>query len=113
MRFLVSTSSRQAPPPEMAPMMMMAMRAWLAEHRASGAMEEVWGFAGVPGGGGIFNVESLDELDAAMATFPFAQYSNIEVHGLVDIDAALDRAEAHMIRVMEAIAAMAEAVMEE
>ena len=102
MRFLVVTKAREAFPPEMAPMMMQAMRAWVDEHRAAGRMEQVWGFAGMPGGGGIIDVESLEELDGVMAGFPFGGFSEVQVHGLVDIDGALDRFEEVMQNMMEA-----------
>ena len=103
MRFLVVTKSRESFPPDVAPMLLQAMRAWVEENRTAGRIEDVWGFAGIPGGGGIFNVESLEELDGVMAAFPFGNFSDVEVYGLVDIDGALDGFEATINRMMEAM----------
>ena len=89
MRFLVVTTSRESMPPDMALPMMKMMQAWVAEHRSSGKTEQVWSFAGMTGGGGIFNVDSHEELDAIMGGFPFAQHSHISVYALADLDAAL------------------------
>ena len=89
MRFLIVTTSREAAPPDMSLPMMKMMQAWVAEHRASGKMEHVWSFAGYAGGGGIFNVESHEELDSIMGGFPFAQHSDIQVYALADLDTSL------------------------
>ena len=89
MRFLVLTEGRNPVPPEMAMPMMDTMDAWLAEHRASGKLEDVWSYAGRPGGGGILNVDSHEELDAIMVGFPFSQTSSVSVHALADLDASL------------------------
>ncbi len=89
MRFLVVTKANQPLPPEMAMGLVDAMAGWVGKHTASGKMELVWGFAGARGGGGILKVDSLEEVDAIMAEFPFGQFSDIEVIGLVDIDTTL------------------------
>jgi len=102
MRFLVVTMSNQAGSPELAPMMIAGMKQWAAEHTASGKMEQIWAFAGQPGGGGIIKVDTLDELDAVMAGFPFAQYSKIHIYPLVDLNGALDRTEAVIKKMMGA-----------
>lgn len=89
MRFLVVTKSRESMPPDMALPMMKMMQAWVAEHTASGKMQEVWSFAGTTGGGGIMEVDSHEEFDAMMGGFPFGQHSTIEVYALADLNAAL------------------------
>lgn len=89
MRFLVVTRSREAVPPEMSLPMMKMMQEWVAEHRSSGKMEQVWSFAGVVGGGGIMNVDSHEELDKIMGGFPFALYSDVAVYALADLDVSL------------------------
>ena len=86
----------------MAMPMMDMMDAWLAEHRASGKLVDVWSYAGRPGGGGILEVDSHEELDAIMAGFPFNQTSNVSIHALADLDAALANAR----RVFAAMAAV-------
>jgi muconolactone delta-isomerase len=89
MRFLVVTQSRTPFPPEMAMGLVQAVEAWSRKYTASGKFEQIWGFAGVQGGGGIANVNSLEELDAIMTEFPFAPFSTTEVYGLVDLHGSL------------------------
>lgn len=86
MRFLVITKSRTPAPPD--PSLVDAMIAWLDQHKAK--MEQSWSFAGINGGGGILNVETLEEVDDVMAGFPFGQFSTIEVYGLADLRRSLD-----------------------
>ncbi len=93
MRFLVVSKAKQPPPPEMAMGLVDAMSAWVQKHTASGKMEEVWGIAGIQGGGGILKVNSLEEVDAIMAEFPFGPFSDVEVSGLVDIETTLKNAK--------------------
>ncbi len=89
MRFLVVTTGRDPVPPDMGMAMIQMMQGWLAEHRASGKLEQAWSFAGQVGGGGIANVDTHEELDAMMAGFPFGQTSHVNVYPLADLDAAL------------------------
>lgn len=103
MRFLVLTSAREAMPPESALPMVQAMKAWVAEHRGSGRMVEAFNFAGGQGGGGILEVESHEELDEIMAGFPLGPFSEIEVHALSDLDAALDSFEKSITQMMQAM----------
>jgi muconolactone delta-isomerase len=72
---------------------------WANEQSAKGKMEQIWSFAGLQGGGGILNVESLEELDAIMITFPLGPFSKTEIYPLVDLEPSLER-------VREAIKAM-------
>ena len=103
MRFLIITKGRDPLPPEMAIGMLQMFQGWLAEHRGSGKLEQAWSFAGQPGGGGIANVDSLEELDAIMATFPLGQTSEITVYPLADIDAVLETSLANIQGIMEAM----------
>ncbi len=93
MRFLVIAKSNQPLPPEMAMGLVDAMAGWARKHTASGKMEQVWGVAGVQAGGGILKVNSLEEVDAIMAEFPFGPFSDVEVSGLVDIETTLKNAK--------------------
>ncbi len=90
MRFLVSSKTKQPPPPEMAMGLMDAMEGWVRKHTASGKIEQVWAFAGIQGGGGILKVNSLEEVDAIMTEFPFGPFSDVEVQGLVDLETSLN-----------------------
>jgi len=93
MKFLLMTESRDPLPPDMAMPMLDMMSAWLSEHRASGKLLDSWSYAGRPGGGGLLEVDSHEELDAIMTGFPFGQTSTISVYPLADLDAALANAK--------------------
>ena len=93
MRFLVTTINRSPMPPEAAPMLVQAMKEWAARHTACGVFEQIWSFAGLQGGGGIANVDSLEQLDALMSEFPFGPFSEIHVYGLADLNQAMDNFE--------------------
>ena len=86
MKFLVVTKAKMFPPPEMAMALLNAVDAWVKKYKSSGKLEQVWGFAGLQGGGGIGNVNSLEEFDEIMAEFPWAPFSETEIYGLVDFD---------------------------
>ena len=90
MRFLVVTKQSSPPPPEMVLGLFEALSGWAKEQQAKGKMEQVWSFAGLQGGGGILNVNSLEELDAVMAGFPFGPFSHIETYPLVDLEPSLE-----------------------
>lgn len=90
MKFLVVTKSKLPFPPEMALGLIEAAEGWIRKHSENGKMEQVWGFAGLQGGGGILNVASLDELDAIMTEFPFGPFSEIEVYGLADVHKGME-----------------------
>lgn len=100
MRFLIVTRSKHLIPPEAGPALIDAMTAWTDRMTRSKKMEQVWSFAGIPGGGGILNVDSLEELDAIMTEFPFGPFSEIEVYPLADLKAAM----ANFKRVMQQMA---------
>jgi muconolactone delta-isomerase len=53
-------------------------------------MEQSWGYAGLPGEGGILNVSSHEELDQIMIGFPLGPFSEIGVFALADIDKSLN-----------------------
>jgi muconolactone delta-isomerase len=91
MRFLVVTKATSPIPPDMALPLFEALSGWAKENTAAGKIEQTWSFAGTPGGGGIINVPTLEELDALMTTFPLQPFSMIEVYPLVEIEASLER----------------------
>ena len=91
MRFLVHTSSKHPIPLEMVPPLIDAMTAFANKYTENGKLEDVWSYAGLAGGGGIANVDSLEELDAIMLEFPFRPFSEVEVLPLVDLQGSLQR----------------------
>jgi muconolactone delta-isomerase len=90
MRFLIMTNSKIPLPPEMAPALFDAMLAWVDGNTKSGKMEQAWSLAGLPGGGGILNVDSSEELDAIMTSMPFGPFSDTKVYALGDVKNALE-----------------------
>jgi len=103
MQFLVIAKPRSAPPLEMTLPLIEAMEAWVAQHRASGKAKALWSLAGYAGGGGVLDVDSHEELDEIMASFPFAPFSTIEVLALGDLDRALQATKAVVQRMAEAM----------
>jgi muconolactone delta-isomerase len=89
MKFLVVTKSKAPFPPEMAMGLVEAVEEWSRKYTTSGKIEQIWGFAGLQGGGGIVNVNSLEELDTIMTEFPFAPFSDTEIFGLTDLQPGL------------------------
>jgi muconolactone delta-isomerase len=100
LKFLVVTKSRQSLPPEAAVMMLEGMREWAKKYSANKKFEQIWSFSGLPGGGGIVNVSSIEELDAIMAEYPLAQFSETQIYPLVDIDRSIDNAVNAIRRMM-------------
>lgn len=90
MRFLVITKNRSPVPPEALTMLLPAMKDWVARHRESGVFEQVWSLAGFQGGGGIANVDTLEQLNSVMAEFPFGPFAETEIYGLADLGEALE-----------------------
>jgi muconolactone delta-isomerase len=88
-RFLVITKSIHPLPFEQAPALADAMQQWADANRASGKIEQIWGLAGVPGGGGILSVNSHEELDEIMTAFPFGNWSDTQIYAIADLDHTL------------------------
>ncbi len=104
MKFLVISKGNKHPiPPEAVPSLTDALTAWVDRYTESGNLEAAWSFAGVAGGGGIANVDSLEELDAIMVEFPFGPFSEVEILPLVDLKESNER-------VKQAFEAMAQAM---
>jgi muconolactone delta-isomerase len=104
MQFLIITRQSTSPTPEMLVPMLGAMEAWAAQLRASGKAKSMWAFAGTPGGGGVLEVESHEELDAILARFPFAPFSSTEIIALSDLDQSLANARAVFQEMMAGMA---------
>ena len=91
MKFLVVTKSRMPFPPDMAIGLVEATEGWARKYTENGKMQQVWSFAGIQGGVGILNVSSLEELDDIMTKFPFGPFSDIDIYGLVELNAGLKK----------------------
>ncbi|MBI4319770.1 MAG: hypothetical protein HY675_14875 [Chloroflexi bacterium] len=84
MKFLVISRNKYAVPPDMALGIFDGMIAWTKQVQASGKLESLWVFAGVQAGGGVANVNSIEELDAMMSECPLTPFSDTEVIPLVE-----------------------------
>ena len=85
MRFSTVNKGTAPPPPDIGAGILDALEAWADRYTAGGQMEEVWGFAGIPGGAGILNVSSHEELDEIISQSPVAPFSQTEIHPLVEL----------------------------
>lgn len=92
MRFLVVSNQKYPMPPEMVNAVFAGMKAFEKQYIGNKKMEQIWSFAGSRGGGGIVNVNSLEELDAIVAEYPFGPFSDTTIYPLTDLDRSLDNA---------------------
>lgn len=75
-----------------------AMQGWRSRYASK--FDQIWAFAGIQGGGGILNVDTIEEMDAVMREFPFLPVSDVEIIPLVDIDNALAGAKGQIQQMM-------------
>ena len=99
MRFVVKTEPKHMTPPEIVPMLIDAMQAWLEKYKDN--LVEVWSSAGRQGGGGIAEVDSLEQLDQMMIEFPFGPFSDVQISPVVELSESLNKVKAHMAHVAE------------
>jgi hypothetical protein len=100
MRFLVTTDPKHMAPPELIPMLIDGMDGWLSKYKSN--FVAVWSSAGKPGGGGIVEVDSPEQLDQMMIEFPFGPFSEIRIMPIVELRESLRKVKAHF----EQVAAM-------
>lgn len=91
MRFLITVNPKHPVPPEVAVVLSDAMLGWIGRLRESGKSEALWGFAGMAGGMGIYNVDSAEELNGVVAEIPFGPFSDVQVTALVDVVESVTR----------------------
>jgi len=89
MKFVVIIIQKHPPHHEMMPALTEAMAQWVAEAKKTGKMEALYSIAGQPGGLGIGNVDSLEELDDIVQGIPMGPFSEVQVFPLSDIDHAM------------------------
>lgn len=99
MRFLIVSKTKKMAPPEVVPALLDGTLAWARKYQKQ--VKELWSFAGQQAGGGIANVESLEELDAILAEMPIGPFSETEVYPLVDLDVSFrhQKESLHAMRV--------------
>jgi len=76
-------------PPEVMPSLVDATLAWTRKYEKQ--IEQIWSFAGQQAGGGIADVESLEELDSILTEFPLGPFSETEIYPVGDLDVSLRR----------------------
>jgi muconolactone delta-isomerase len=89
MKFLIVSKNKHLTSPEVASDLFDATLAWARKYERK--LDQIWGFAGLQAGGGVVDVESLEELDAILAEFPLGPFGETEVYPLVDIEGSFQR----------------------
>ncbi len=87
-KFLVVNKGKMTPPPDRMVGMLDALEAWEQRYSAGGKLQ-AWGFSGTPGGAGILEVDSLEELDEIVMASPVSPFSEIEIYPLIDLHDAV------------------------
>ena len=98
MRFLVTLEPKHMIPPDMVPNLIDGLIAWSEANN----WDAIWSNAGHAGGGGIANVDSLEQLDELMIAFPMGPFYDVKVTPIVDLGPSMERVKARF----EQIAAM-------
>ena len=86
MRALILAKAKLPPPAEAMPMLVQGFIDWRERYR--GQMETFEFFASGNGGYGVVNMDEAT-LFGMMVSWPFAPFSDIEIHALVEGDKAL------------------------
>ena len=89
MKFLITIIQKQSPPPQIMPALVEATIQWMAQAKGSGKFDAIYSIAGQPGGLGIANVGSLEELNDLIAGYPMTPFCDVQTLPLSDIDQAL------------------------
>ncbi len=89
MKFLVTIIQKQSPPPQIMPALVEATIQWMAQAKGGGKFDAIYSIAGQPGGLGIANVGSLEELNDIIAGYPMTPFCDVQTLPLSDIDQAL------------------------
>ncbi len=93
MRFLVVSKQKYMVPPEVQLALFDGSLAWLKKYKANGKLEHGWGFAGMPAGAGVVNVNSLEELSQISNELPLNAAAEIEIYPLIDIEEQINNAK--------------------
>ena len=83
MRFLVLSEHRDQIPADAVKDLMAATDKWIDDNAETVVVN--WANAGRPGGGGIINVESLEQLEQIMLAFPLGRYSEVTITPIIDL----------------------------
>jgi hypothetical protein len=93
MRFLVTVNQKYMIPPEVQLGLLDGSIAWEKKYVVSKKLEQSWGFVGMPGGGGVLNVNSLEELNQIIAELPLGAVSQTEIKPIMDMEEAINQAK--------------------
>ncbi len=89
MKFLIISKNKYMTPPEVVPSLTDATLEWARKYEKQ--IEQLWAFAGQQAGGGIADVESLEELNTIIGEFPLCSFSEMEVYPLIDLVVSLQQ----------------------
>ena len=89
MKFLTIIIQKFPPPPEMMPALVEGVKQWMDWAKKSGKFEVIYAVAGQPGGLGIAKVDSLEELNDIIQSYPLTPFCEVQTFPLSDIDRAL------------------------
>ena len=101
MRFLVMLNQKYMVPPEVQVGLMDGSIAWARKYTASKKIEQSWGFAGMPAGGGVLDVNSIEELNQIMAELPLGAVSETEIRPIMDMEEAINQAKKAMMSMVK------------
>ena len=97
MRFLVTLNQKYMVPPEVQLGLLDGSIAWAKKYTASKKLEQSWGFVGLPGGGGVLNVNSLEELNQMMVELPLGAVSQTEIRPIMDMEEAINQTKKALV----------------
>ena len=101
MRFLVTLKQRYMVPPEVLVGLFDGAIAWSKKYAATKKIEQSWGFAGMPAGGGVLNVNSAEELNQIITELPLSAASDIEILPIMDMEEAINQAKKSLMAMLK------------
>jgi muconolactone delta-isomerase len=101
MRFLVTLNQKYMVPPEVQIGLMDGSIAWAKKYTASKKLEQSWGCAGMPAGGGVLNVNSIEELNQIIAELPLGAVSETEIRPIMGMEEAINQAKKALMAIVK------------
>ena len=93
MRFLITANQKYMVPPEVQIGLLDGSVSWAKKYTANKKIEQSWSFVGLPGGCGILNVSSLEELNQIVAEFPLGAITQTEIRPIMDFEEGINQAK--------------------
>lgn len=89
MKFMVMPMQTRTVPPELMSTLVEVTAEWMGWAKKSGKFDCIYCISGQPGGIGIVNVNSLEELNDVVSGYPMTPFCEVGVYPLSDIDQAM------------------------